>query len=101
MYYDTQFRERVVPYVEMGNKITKTSKLFGIAERTIFYWIKLKKESGSLARLPLNRPPKKLIPEELLAYIEAHPDAYLREIGAHFKCCVAAVFKALKKLKVI
>ena len=74
--------------------------MFGVTRRTIFYWIKLKKESGSLAKLPLNRPPKKLVPEELLAYVEAHPDAYLREISAHFKCCVAAVFKALKKLKI-
>ena len=85
----------------MGNKVNKTSELFGVGERTIFYWIKLKKETGSLVKAPVKQHPKKLVPEELLAYVEAHPDAYLREIGARFKCCVAAVFKALKKLKVI
>ena len=100
MYYETKFRERVISYVEMGNKVNKTSELFGVCKRTIFHWIKLKKETGSLVKAPVKQQPKKLIPDELLAYVEKHPDAYLHEIGTHFQCCAAAVFRALKKLKI-
>jgi hypothetical protein len=47
------------------------------------------------------RSPHKLHDEELLAYVKANPDAYLKEIGEHFNCCAAAVHKALKRLKVV
>ena len=100
MHYETKFRERVISYVEMGNTITKTSELFSVTRRTIYYWIKLKKETGSLVKAPAKRSPKKLIPDELLAYVDKHPDAYLHEIGSYFQCCVSAVFKALRKLKI-
>ena len=100
MYYETKFIERVISYVEMGNKINKTSELFGVGERTIFYWIKLKKETGSLVKAPVKQSPKKLIPDELLAHVDKHPDAYLHEIGTHFQCCAAAVFRALRKLNI-
>jgi len=34
------------------------------------------------------------------SYVEAHPDAFLREIAAHFDCAVPSVWVALKQIKV-
>ena len=38
--------------------------------------------------------------EELKAFVEAHTDAFLREIAAHFDCAVPLVWAALKQIKV-
>ena len=44
---------------------------------------------------------KQKIPlEELKDFVEAHPDAFLREIAAHFDCAVPSVWAALKQIKV-
>ena len=34
------------------------------------------------------------------SYVEAHPDAFLREIAAHFDCAVPSVWAALKQINV-
>jgi hypothetical protein len=49
---------------------------------------------------PKTRKPRKLPPDELTQYIYDHPDAFLVEIGEHFKCSVEAVRKALLKLNI-
>ena len=46
-------------------------------------------------RCPVN---KKIIPEELIEYVEAHPDAYLKEIAEVFGCHPSSVLKRLRKL---
>jgi len=38
--------------------------------------------------------------EELKVFVEAHPDAFLREIAAHFDCVVTSVWAALKQINV-
>ena len=44
---------------------------------------------------------KRKIPlEELKAFVEAHPDTFLREIAAHFDCAVPSVWAALKQIHV-
>lgn len=43
---------------------------------------------------------RKIPLEELKAFVEAHPDAFLREIAAHFDCAVPSVWAALKQIKV-
>ena len=34
------------------------------------------------------------------AFVEAHPDAFLREIAAHFDCAVPPVWGALKQIHI-
>ena len=47
---------------------------------------------------PKTRKHRKFPPDELVKYVDKHPDAFLVEIGAHFGCSDEAVRKALKKL---
>lgn len=54
--------------------------------------LELKKRVVKKCKIPL---------EKLRAFVEAHPDAFLREIVAHFDCAIPSVWAALKQMKVI
>ncbi|MDR0517892.1 MAG: transposase, partial [Fibromonadaceae bacterium] len=43
------------------------------------------------------RPPKKIEPDKLAAYMKERPDAFLKEIAQEFSCCIEAARKALKR----
>jgi len=100
MSYTTKFRKEVMRFIDKGNSIKATAGQFSIGETTIKEWKKLRNETGSLEKRPLNRTHKKIDPEKLRAYVEENPDAYQYEIAEHFGCVQNAVFKALKKLDI-
>lgn len=100
--YDTKFRERVLTYYDrIGNKV-KVCEAFGITRRTLYNWLELREENGdfSLQDRPKVRSSRKITKEKLEAYIEAHPDHFLREIAQEFKVSVSSVFNALKKFRI-
>ncbi|KXT90995.1 Mobile element protein [Streptococcus mitis] len=43
---------------------------------------------------------RKIPLDELKVFVEAHPDAFLREIAAHFDYAVPSAWAALKQIKV-
>jgi len=100
MAYDRRFKERVLEHLSMGKSQAETAALFGIERTTIKEWKRRIEANESLEPKIRQRKPKKLPPDELRAYVEAHPDAYLYEIAEHFNCSAEAVRKALKKLKI-
>jgi hypothetical protein len=44
-----------------------------------------------------NRNAKKIEPEKLEAYMNEHPDAFLKEIAEAFSCCIEGARKALAR----
>jgi len=46
--YSYDLRAKVLKYLEAGNKLKDTSKLFNISSKTIIEWKKLKKETGDV-----------------------------------------------------
>ena len=96
--YSLDFRELVVSYVEEGHTQAEAARHFKLHPETVSKWIKLKKTTGSLKAVPVPRSPHKLPLEPLEKYVKEHPDAFLREIAAHFNCGKDAVARALKKL---
>lgn len=60
---------------------------------------KERREQGYLERKKRVVKKRKIPLEELQAFVEAHPDAFLREIAAHFGCAVPSVWAALKQIK--
>ena len=50
-----------------------------------------KKRVGKKRKIPL---------EDLKVFVEAHPDAFLREIAAYFDCAVPSVWASLKQIHV-
>ena len=61
---------------------------------------KERREQGHLERKKRVVKKRKISLEELKAFVEAHPDAFLREIAAHFDCAVPSVWAALKQINV-
>ncbi|MGT2965380.1 IS630 transposase-related protein [Streptococcus acidominimus] len=97
MVYGIDFRRRVMSYVKAGHSTQETCTLFGISRNTLYRWEKQLADTGFLACQPRVRKPFKIPLDELQAYIEAHPDAFLREIAEHFDCTIPSVWAALKK----
>ena len=100
MAYSVDYRKRVIGYRQEGHTLEETQKVFKVVINTIRSWEKKLKEEGTLEKKPVSRPPRKLNPEKLKAYVAAHPDAYLKEIASEFHCCETAVTYALRRLKI-
>jgi len=80
--YSQDLRERVVKAVDEGFSRSEIVKLFGVSEATIKRYLRLRRETGSLAPKPIpGYPPKKLgaLQKGLRPQLEAHPDATLEE----------------------
>ena len=89
MSYSEDYRRRVIEYRNEGHTLKETGEVFDIAASTICRWNRQLKEEGTLRKRAVKRPFKKIDPEKLVAYIQANPDAYLREIAMEFLCCQA------------
>lgn len=100
MAYDKKFKERVLAHLAKGNTQESTAKLFGIGTTTLKEWKRRKEANESLEPRIRQRKPKKLPPDALRAYVDAHPDAYLFEIAEHFNCSITSVRRALNKLQI-
>jgi transposase len=74
--------------------------IFKVGLTSIKRWVKQYLEVGHLKNKPLNRTFEKIDPQKLKVYVQEHPDAYLKEIAAEFKCCTAAVYFMMEKLKI-
>ena len=78
--------------------MTQTAGVFKVNISTVIAWKRRYEATGDVkikVRRPVN---KKIIPEELIEYVEAHPDAYLKEIVEVFGCHPSSVLKRLRKL---
>jgi len=77
--------------------LEQTHKEFGVSISTIRDWERLRAENGSLTKRELSREPRIYRGEELRAYIDENPDAFLREIAAHFGGSAVGAHNALKR----
>lgn len=99
-YYSLDLRERVLNYLEKSNDKKAVSQLFQIGIATVYRWAKRKREKGNIQPLRRKYAYKKIDDQKLIEYVEAHPDQFLSEIGAHFTLTPQAIFYALKRLKI-
>jgi len=97
MAYDKKYRTRVVEYLLEGHTQAETSKVFKVGTTSIKRWVAAYAVSGSTGGgyTVGNRLAKKIDPEKLEAYMNEHPDAFLKEIASVFSCCIEGVRKAL------
>lgn len=58
---------------------------------------KERREQGHLERKKRVVKKRKISLEKLKDFVEAHLDAFLREIAAHFNCAVPSVWTVLKQ----
>jgi len=100
MAYSHDLRIKALDYIEKGGSKEDASRIFGITLRTLFNWIKRKKQGCLAPNQKRRRKPHKIDGEKLKAYIQEHPDSYLREIAQFFGTTITAVFYACKRLKI-
>lgn len=72
-----------------------------VSFKSVYNWIKQKREKGSLKpNKPSSTRRRKINKEDLKKYVQEHPDHYLREIAVVFNVSSGAIFKALKNMQI-
>jgi len=100
MAYDIKYGCGAIEYWDEGNSKRKTAEVLKVSTTTLQKWKSQLNETGTLAPKKRRQTWRKIDPEKLRKYVDEHPDAYLREIAAGFKCAIHAVQKALARLKI-
>lgn len=91
--YSKNLRDRVMKYLLARHTYRGTAKVFNVSANALCRWKKMLEEQGSLDDKPRKKFFRKIGPQKLKEYLEGHPDAYLREIGAIFGRPINAVSK--------
>ena len=99
MAYDEGYRTRVVGYVHRGHAQSETAEVFNVGTTPIKRWVASYRATGTTGGgyTAANRGFKKIDPQRLGAYMDKHPDAFLKEVARAFSCCVEASRKALAR----
>ncbi len=96
MAYSLDFRKRVFSIKEeRGLTFKDTSKLFGIDIRTLFRWQRRLEPQKTR-----NKPATKIDMQALKADLQKHPERFQYERAEDYGVSQAAIFYALKRLKV-
>ena len=97
--YSTDLRERVVDYVECGGSRKDACRIYKVSLRTLSNWIKRFRDTGDVSASRLGSRPWKLNHEEVIKYIDAHPDSSLKSIASYFDTTTSTIFYICKKYK--
>jgi transposase len=106
--YSQDLRERVVKAVDEGLSRSEIVHLFGVSEATIKRYLKLRRETGSLAPKSIpGYPPRKIgaLQKGLQPQLEAHPDTTLEEhcrlweAQTGVKVSISTMSDAIRRLK--
>ncbi|SNB75102.1 Transposase [Kingella negevensis] len=98
MAYSIDLREKALNCYKQCNNASKVAKTYGISRNTLYLWIKLEEQTGSLKHQVKGQNATKWDTQALKQYIEQNPDAYLYEMAEMFSCSTSTIFYALKKL---
>lgn len=100
--YSNDLRERVIGYYDEKHTQAQTCEVFQISRATLNNWLRQRRETGTIT-LPLRKLERtgKIKRVELEAYLQAHPDAYLEEIGAALGVSGTAVYYACQRWGIV
>ena len=98
--YSEGLRVKVVEFLEKGHTQKEAAEVFGVSAKSVWIWNKMHKEGKRLVFESVLRSPHRINHEKLLVYVKEHPDAYLREIAAHFSVAITTIWNALHRLGV-
>lgn len=97
--YSDDLRAKALTYYDTSGKSqAEVCGIFGVGLRTFAQWVRLRK-AGDFRRRPQQKAkPTKIDGAALAAYIDAHPDAYFREIAVVFEVSDVGILKACRRL---
>ncbi|MEX0962320.1 MAG: IS630 transposase-related protein [Simkaniaceae bacterium] len=99
MTYSLDLRKKALRYLDKTGDRKKVVEAFGITLRTLVNWIRREKE-GVLPPKSRRSAPSLIDTQKLQAFIQKHPDAYLREIAEEFGSTAQGIFYACRRLKI-
>ncbi|MDK4679382.1 IS630 transposase-related protein [Kingella negevensis] len=99
MAYSIDLREKALNYYKQSNNASKVAKTYGISRNTLYLWIKLEEQTGSLKHQVKGQNATKLDTQALKQYIEQNPDAYLYERAEMFSCSTSTIFLCAQKIR--
>ncbi|WP_431733974.1 IS630 transposase-related protein [Kingella negevensis] len=70
-----------------------------MSRNTLYLWIKLEEQTGSLKHQVKGQNATKLDTQALKQYIEQNPDAYLYERAEMFSCSTSTIFLCAQKIR--
>jgi transposase len=99
--YSTDLRERVMARVDDGHKPAEVARQFGVSERTVWDWLALRAQTGTIQPRQRKFGPDSLLKdvrERILQNVQEHPGLTLaqRQTQLHLRCCTTTLWKALK-----
>lgn len=103
--YSTDLRERIVRAVASGRTQREAARLFGVAPITVYRYVRLHEQAGSLTPQPIPGAARRIGPEQeaaLRARLEAAPEATLAEECAWWEATqgttvsVATMWRAIR-----
>jgi transposase len=101
--YSCDLRERVMAACDGGDRPEEIAPLFRVSARCIYNWLKLRRQTGSVAPRHSRRGPKPKLAEHsqrLRELVAERPDATLEELRNELpvKVCIGTLWKALRCL---
>ena len=99
MAYPTIMRERALAALKNGYTRSEVCAMFGLGKNTLREWEKLKNETGSLEKRPLEREPRKIDRAELIQFFKENPEASEADAAIHFDCHKSGIYHAKKACK--
>jgi len=97
MTYSLDIRTRVVDYVAQGGSKSDASRIFKVGRQTIYNWL----SSDDLHPKRHGSRRRKLDIVALASDVRNYPDSYLYERASRFGVSTVAIFKALRKMKIV
>ena len=96
--YSTDLRERVIKYIELGNKQINASKIFDVSTTTISRWWIIYHRENRVSCKPRGGSKSRINTTILEEFVKNNPDKTLAEIGIQFGIKASSVYRKLKAL---
>lgn len=101
--YSSDLRSRVIAACDAGESPELVGPRFSVTPRTVYQWLRLRRETGGIAPRPSDPGPEPILAphaDTLRAIVRDRPDATLEEIRAELpvRVSVGALFNMLGRL---
>ena len=100
MVYSEDLRIKVLECLNKGMRAKEVIHFLGISKRTLYRWLKQKRETGHLKRKKPIRTVFKIDPEVLQSAISEGCSMYQKDLANHLQVSQSGISRAFKRLKI-
>ena len=100
MGYSEDLRIKVLECLNKGMSAKEVTYFLGISKRTLYRWLKQKRETGHLKRKKPIRTVFKIDPEVLQSAISEGCSMYQKDLANHLQVSQSGISRAFKRLKI-